>query len=78
MLSLQVSLAEAEEELQNAAETTAEIEAEKSELADQVGMLQDTVEDLRKLLCQAHTECDELKNVSRKPYGIKPFFLIQV
>ncbi|XP_053365752.1 myosin-2-like [Clarias gariepinus] len=61
---LKFSLAEAEEELQNAAETTAEIEAEKSELADQVGMLQDTVEDLRKLLCQAHTECDELKNES--------------
>ncbi|KAF5896616.1 paramyosin-like isoform X1 [Clarias magur] len=58
---LKVSLSEAEEELQNAAATTAQIEAEKSELADQVRTLQDTVEDLRKLLCQARTECDQLK-----------------
>ncbi|KAM9466387.1 uncharacterized protein Hap1MRO34_015482 [Clarias gariepinus] len=63
---LKVSLAEADAELQRATETTAQMKAEKSELSDQVGTLQDTVQDLKNLLCQTQIECDELKKSAQE------------
>ncbi|KAK3506368.1 hypothetical protein QTP70_032902 [Hemibagrus guttatus] len=56
-----VSLAEAEEKHQKDVETITQLE-EKSNLTDQVKTLQDTVEDLGSQLCDAHLQCDELKN----------------
>ncbi|XP_058260761.1 uncharacterized protein LOC131362622 [Hemibagrus wyckioides] len=57
---LKVSLAEAEEKHQKAVEVITKLEEEKSDLADLVKTLRDTVEDMGNQLCGTHAEYDEL------------------
>ncbi|KAG7326034.1 hypothetical protein KOW79_010959 [Hemibagrus wyckioides] len=61
---LKVSLAEAEEKHQKAVEVITKLEEEKSDLADLVKTLRDTVEDMGNQLCGTHAEYDELIDVS--------------
>ncbi|TUG88272.1 Leucine-rich repeat flightless-interacting protein 2 [Bagarius yarrelli] len=61
---LQVSLAEAEEKHQNAVETIAQLEAEKSMLRNQTATLRENVEDVRDLLCESYKQCEQLTKVS--------------
>ncbi|XP_053095693.1 leucine-rich repeat flightless-interacting protein 1-like isoform X2 [Pangasianodon hypophthalmus] len=63
---LKVSLAEAEEKHQKAVESIAQLEAEKTNLIDQVKTLRDRVQDMGNLLCETHRECDELTEECRR------------
>ncbi|XP_053094244.1 myosin heavy chain, striated muscle-like [Pangasianodon hypophthalmus] len=57
---MKVSLTKAEEKHQKALETIAQVEAEKSDLTDQVETLQGTVQYMWKLLCKTQRKADDL------------------
>ncbi|XP_034164769.2 myosin-6-like [Pangasianodon hypophthalmus] len=68
---LKVSLAEVEEKYNKAVESIAKLEAEKSNLKHHMETVRDTMQDIRNVLSETDTPCDELTNKHGVPLGSK-------